>query len=75
MGLYTLIYQNGMPLDNNITDDLNYPIEEGQRLLADVPPTDYDHATKALRRVEPVPVDAAAIEYIIIDKPADHSII
>ena len=58
-----------MPLINNVTTEPeSYILEEGQRLLADVPP-DYDAETQALRRVEPVPINATEITYIIIEKP------
>jgi hypothetical protein len=69
MTQYTLVHQNGMPLINNATTDLDsYVLEPGQRLLADSPP-DYDHETQALRRVEPVLESADQIEYVIIPKP------
>jgi hypothetical protein len=69
MTQYTLIHQNGMPLINNVTTEPeSYVLEDGQRLLADVPP-EYDIETQALIRLEPVPIDALEITYTIIPKP------
>lgn len=63
---YTLLNSNGEIIFSQITQDPEYPINEGQRLVVDQIP-DHDSLTQYIVRVEPVPEDQDFIEYQIMD--------
>ena len=63
---YTILNINGEIVFSQITQDPEYPIGEGQRLVADQTP-DYDSLTQYIVRVEPVPEGQNYVEYQIVD--------
>jgi hypothetical protein len=63
---YTLLNSNGEIILSQITQDPEYPISEGQRLVVDQIP-DHDSLTQYIVRVEPVPEGQDYIEYQIKD--------
>ena len=71
MSFFTLIDAGGNILKSCFTEDPNYPVPEGNRLLPDNPPnppTYIPGRTKPLR-VEPVTSSSTEIQYLIIDDP------
>jgi hypothetical protein len=63
---YTVVNSAGDIVLSQITQDPNYPVGEGQRLVADQTP-DYDSLTQYVVRVEPVPEGQNYVEYQIVD--------
>lgn len=63
---YTVIDNAGNIVLSQITTNSNYPVGEGQRLVADQTP-DYDSLTQCIVRVTPVPADQDYVEYQIVD--------
>jgi hypothetical protein len=63
---YTVIDNTGNIVFSQITQDPEYPVEEGQRLVADQIP-DYDSTGKTIVRITPVPDGQDYIEYQIVD--------
>jgi hypothetical protein len=68
MARYTLVNNDGQILQSQFTEDENYPITSGRRLLVDEVP-EYDSLTQYVVRIVPVPEDADRIVYEIIDIP------
>lgn len=71
MTYYTVVDANGYVKLSMITDDPNYSLETGERLLPDNPPdprkNHYTHGLTKPIRVEPVPANALEIPYIIVE--------
>ena len=63
---YTVIDNAGNIVLSQITTNSNYPVGEGQRLVADQTP-DYDSLTQYIVRVDNVPEGQDYVEYQIID--------
>jgi len=63
---YTIVNVNGDIFRSQITDDPNYPVGEGQRLVKDQLP-EYDSLTQYIVRVTPVPDEQDYVEYQIKD--------
>jgi hypothetical protein len=63
---YTIVNANGDIVRSQITDDPNYPVGEGQRLVKDQVP-DYDSLTQYIVRVIPVPAGQDYVEYQVKD--------
>jgi len=63
---YTVLNINGEIVLSQVTQDPEYPIGEGQRLVADQTP-DYDSLTQYIVRVAPVPEGQDYVEYQIVD--------
>jgi hypothetical protein len=63
---YTIVNANGDIIRSQITQDPNYPVGEGQRLVKDEIP-EYDTTTKYIVRVTPVPAEQDYVEYQIKD--------
>jgi hypothetical protein len=63
---YTVVNSAGDIVLSQITQDPNYPVGEGQRLVADQTP-DYDSLTQYIVRVKPVPEGQNYVEYQIVD--------
>jgi hypothetical protein len=63
---YTVLNINGEIIFSQVTQDPEYLIGEGQRLVADQTP-DYDSLTQYIVRVEPVPEGQDYVEYQIVD--------
>jgi hypothetical protein len=63
---YTVLNANGDIIFSQITQDPNYPIGEGQRLVKDQTP-EYNTLTQYIIRITPVPPDQDYVEYQIKD--------
>jgi hypothetical protein len=63
---YTIVDINGDIFRSQITDDPNYPVGEGQRLVKDQLP-EYDSEKQCVFRVTPVPAEQDYVEYQIKD--------
>ena len=63
---YTVLNINGDIVFSQITQDPNYPVGEGQRLVEDQIP-DYDSLTQYIVRVTPVPAGQNYVEYQVKD--------
>jgi hypothetical protein len=63
---YTVVNNVGDIVLSQISADPNYPVGEGQRLVADQTP-DYDSLTQYIVRVNNVPEGQDYVEYQIID--------
>lgn len=80
MTTYSQIDANGYIVYSQYTEDPNFFVPEGCRLLPDVtpqPPEWIPGFTRPLR-IEPVPADATAVQYKIIkeERPArEHEVI
>ena len=61
---YSILNINGEIVFSQITQDPNYPVGEGQRLVKDQIP-DYDALTQYIDRIEPVPSGQDFVEYQI----------
>jgi len=64
---YTVVGSDNMVKLSMITTDTNFELEEGERLVADTIPerSDVEYAV----RIEPVPLDASSIGYIVLTDP------
>ena len=67
--MYSQIGENGYIVLSQYTEDPNVPVPEGRRLLPDNTPQPPEYIPGFTRpvRVEPVPVDATAVTYIIVN--------
>jgi hypothetical protein len=61
---YSVLNINGEIIFSQITQDPNYPIGEGQRLVKDQIP-EYDSLTQYIVRIQPVPANQDYVEYQI----------
>lgn len=64
VNFYTVVGTDNMVKLSNWTNDPNFPIQEGERLLLDAPPA-YTSSQKVIR-IEPVPTNATEIPYTVV---------
>lgn len=59
------------------TTNADAGVYENHRLLRDITPTEdqYDILTQQFKRIEPVPLDATEILYVIEDRPVNNKIV